>query len=962
MRGMKNSVRVFALLVCACAAYLLAPLARSQTLVPTPEQLQMLRSLSPEQQEALRKRFGGEPVVAPGTTGAQSGIDGVLTQGLPPLSQEERDRMDRERAYLRGGDSVLVEVGFYLPPLEQTQLDTTPGTAVAGATPGSAAAPASPPMQPQQAPLQSPPPVALLPDEEQRLQRFIDLIRSKNPYRLSADGVLQLPGLNEIPLAGLTEEQAGWRLRTEKALQHLEVRLVRLPLERFGTEALKPFGYDLFEAASPNFMPLTDVPVPADYIVGSGDQLSIQLYGNDSRSLILGVSRDGTIDFPQLGPIHVAGMRFTSAKDAIESRVARQMTGVQANVSMSETRSIRVFVVGEAKRPGSYTISGLGTVTSALYAAGGAKPIGSLRNIELKRQGKVVKTFDLYDLLLRGDTTDDAKLLPGDVIFIPPIGPTASIYGEVQRPAIYEIRNDTSVGELVALAGGLAPSADTSRAVLLTQIAPDQRRIAVDVALRADPGGSARLVNGDVLRIDRLRPTLDSGIRLQGHVHTAGVVAYRDGIRLSDVIRSVDELRTNADIHYLLIRRERLADRRVSVFSADLARALSAPGSDADILLEARDQITVFDLESGRDHVIRPLLDELRLQASFSHPTELVTIDGHAKVPGEYPLEPGMRVSDLVRAGGGLDDAAYGAQAELSRYSVVNGESRRTELIVVNLAAALRGDPAADVELQSFDSLSIKEVQEWGEQEQITLVGEVRYPGKYSIRRGETLKSVIARAGGLNEYAFPEGSVFTRTELKEREQRQLDVLAARLQNDLATLALQGAAANQAQAGTALTVGQSLLSQLKSSKAVGRLVIDLPRTLRAGPGSAGDLALKGGDQLIVPRIPQEVTVLGEVQNATSHLYRPELVRDDYIGLSGGATRKADRANIYVVRADGSVHANEGNRWFRRATVQIRQGDTVVVPFDAERLPALPFWQSVTQILYHLAISAAAVNSF
>jgi hypothetical protein len=221
---------------------------------------------------------------------------------------------------------------------------------------------------------------------------------------------------------------------------------------------------------------------------------------------------------------------------------------------------------------------------------------------------------------------------------------------------------------------------------------------------------------------------------------------------------------------------------------------------------------------------------------------------------------------------------------------------------------------------------------------------------------------VISRAGGLTEFAFTEGAVFTRLELREREQKQLDVLANRLQNDLVTLALQGAAANQAQAGTALTVGQTLLAQVRSSEAVGRLVIDLPRTLRAPPGSGTDIILRDGDRLIVPKFQQEVTVIGEVQTATSHLYRPELDRDAYVALSGGVTRRAEKDKIYVVRADGSVVAKQGGRWFSREGADIRPGDTIVVPVDTERMPALPFWQAVTSIVYNLAISAAAINSF
>ncbi|HRX89308.1 MAG TPA: SLBB domain-containing protein, partial [Steroidobacteraceae bacterium] len=381
------------------------------------------------------------------------------------------------------------------------------------------------------------------------------------------------------------------------------------------------------------------------------------------------------------------------------------------------------------------------------------------------------------------------------------------------------------------------------------------------------------------------------------------------------------------------------------------------------VLLMPRDQITAFDLETGRDRVIKPLLDEMRLQATIDRPTELVRVAGRVRVPGEYPLEPGMKVSDLLRAGGSLTDSAFGGEAELTRFVVSSDGGRVTELMKVDLAAVLAGSPAADIVLQPFDLLNVKEIPAWAQQEEVTLEGEVKFPGVYPIKRGETLRSVLARAGGITDLAFPEGAAFTREDLREREQQQLDILATRLQSDLATLALQSAAANQSQAGQALQVGQSLLGQVRGTKAVGRLVISLNRVLASNVGGPADVVLRDGDRLVVPKRRQEVTVIGEVQNSTSHFYRSELGRDDYVGLSGGTTRKADRGRIYVVRADGSVVATENSRWFRRSSqVQIRPGDTVVVPIDTERMPRLPLWQAVSQIMYNVAVSVAAVRSF
>jgi protein involved in polysaccharide export with SLBB domain len=419
-------------------------------------------------------------------------------------------------------------------------------------------------------------------------------------------------------------------------------------------------------------------------------------------------------------------------------------------------------------------------------------------------------------------------------------------------------------------------------------------------------------------------------------------------------------------LHYLLIRRELPPDRRVAVLSADLSAALKAPGSAADIQLLPRDQIMVFDTASGRDRVIQPVLDELRLQSNSAQPTEVVHVDGRVKVPGEYPLEKGMTVADLVRAGGGLSDAAYGGKAELTRYRVEDGETRRTDLVEVDLARALRGDPKENLTLEPFDILSVKEVSQWHSLESVTLAGEVRFPGRYDIKRGETLVSVLARAGGLTEFAFPEGSVFTREELKKREQEQMDMLADRMQTDIAAVAVAGVAAGaggNANGATTIAVGQQLLGQLRAQKAVGRLVIDLPRMMHNRAGSSVDVILRDGDQLIVPRFQQQVTVIGEVQSATSHLYGPDLSRDDYIALSGGVTRRADHSKIYIVHANGSVVAAEGHRWFQTTSSDLRMkpGDTIVVPLDTERLPALPFWTAVTTIIYNVAIAVAAVHS-
>lgn len=803
-------------------------------------------------------------------------------------------------------------------------------------------------------------PAAAAGERNPELQELVSLVQSRNPYTLDRDGQLNLPGFAPIRLGGLTEEQAMQRLSAESSLRPLGVHLLRLPLARTGVARLEPFGYDLFSSVPSTFSPVTDVPVPVDYIMGPGDELNVQLYGSQNRTLQLTVNRDGSITFPGLGPIRIGGATFNVAKRTIESLVTEKMIGVQANVSMADTRSIRVFVLGEARQSGSFIVSGLATMTTALFASGGVKPIASLRDIQLKRQNAVIRRLDLYDLLIRGDTSGDAKLLQGDVIFIPTVGDTVSIDGQVKRPAIYELRGESTIADLVQLAGGLTPDADPARGNLI-RVDESGRRVVLNIDLSQPASRSQLLRNGDVLQIDALKPQIDAGVTISGFVHRPGAAAWREGLRLSDVITSVDELRPSADQRYVLIRRENGTDRRISVVSADLGAALAGRGSDADVVLQPRDRITVFELAPGRERIIQPLMDELALQSDLVRPTEVVRVAGRVRTPGSYPLEPGMRVSDLLRAGGSLQPAAYGSQAELARYAVTEAGARQTELIQVDLAALRRGDAGADLPLRPYDRLLIKETPDWTE-ETVALRGEVRFPGVYPIRKGETLRQVVERAGGLTPQAFAKGSAFTRRDTREIEQAHMDRLAERMQSDLASLSLKAATANQAEASQALIAGQSLLAQLRGSRAVGRLVIDMQGLLAAPAGSAEDIELRDGDELFVPKRRNEVTVIGEVQNTTSHLYSAALERDDYINLSGGMTRKADRRQIYVVRADGSVIASGGSLLRRDRVPGMQPGDTIVVPLDAERMPRLPFWQAVTQILYNVAVSVAAVNSF
>ncbi|WP_129777775.1 SLBB domain-containing protein [Peristeroidobacter soli] len=965
--------------ICCFLEQTLLSVAAAQN--PSPDQIEMFRNLSPEQQQAILESLnngGGTGSLGTGSTGGvRSDRRLNFPQTVRPRTGENEDGDEDGRltatgvpkpARLKANDTVLLtlEIRQYqrrAPEIEERERREREQAATQPAIPGRGVTlPAAPPSAERRSGDNAAEPKLLerSADETARLEEFRERVLRRNPYKLDKWGILNIAELGPIPLAGLTMEEATQRLSAELRLTDYIVTVTRLPLKPTGTQALKPFGYDLFAGSPSTFAPATDVPVPAEYVVGPGDTIQVQLIGNTKGRYSLSVGRDGRVNFPEIGPVAVSGRRFEEVREDLEARVQNQMIGTQASVSIGELRSIRVFVLGDAETPGSYTVSGLSTITNALFVSGGVKKIGSLRNIELKRAGRMVSRLDLYDLLLHGDTSNDVRLLPGDVIFIPPVGASVGLAGEVRRPAIYELKQETTAQQLMQLGGGLLPEADASIATL-ERVNEERQRITIDVNLNAASGRGTQLRSGDTLRVPTIRPVLEHSVTISGHVHRPGEYQFRPGMRLTDVIPSLDELQQGADQRYILVRRE-IADRRVRVFSADLSSALQNPQSAANFELAPRDQIFVFDQESGRDRIIEPLMRELRLQSRIDEPTAEVSVAGKIKIPGKYPLEPGMRVSDLLRAGGSLDEAAYGGQAELTRYEVAGSGARQAELISIDLRRALDGDPAADLALRPFDYLVIKEVPLWAAQEEVEIRGEVRFPGRYPIYRGETLRSVMERAGGLTDLAFPEGAIFTREELKERERKQLASLATRMESDLAQASLMSAQETGKDATQALAVGQSLLANLRDAKPVGRLVIDLDRASAARQGSEQDIVLKDGDQLLVPRVTQEVTVIGEVQSATSHLYRKDLSRDEYIAMSGGLTPRADDERIYVVRADGSVVTRSGSAWFNGGGVDIKTGDTIVAPLDTERMRPLPFWIAVTTIIYNLSIAAAAVNSF
>jgi len=748
-------------------------------------------------------------------------------------------------------------------------------------------------------------------------------------------------------------------LRKIKSLQRREIEKRAEEFSQDDLQAIKPFGYELFAGSPSTFAPGNELPVPPDYGIGPGDVLEIELFGRMNNSYSLMISREGLIKFPGIGPINVfeKGTDFLSLKNLIKEKINDQLgDGVQSSISMGSLRSIRIFLLGDVRKPGAYVVSSLSTMTNALLVCGGIKEIGSLRKIQLKRKGEVIAILDLYDLLLKGDTSADATVLPGDVIFVPTVGPRATLSGTVLRPAQYELFGGETLSDIIALGGGVDSRGDDRR-IRLERLGPDRRPLVRNLQMEHD--SEFPLFGGDLVSVPSAAIRIDNVVSLTGNVERPGDYEWKSGLRIGDLISNANALLPGTDYGYALIRREH-SDGSLSVSQFRPIEIFRDSSSSLNLELQKRDTVYFFSSTNAevRERLLSPLIEELRKQSAPSEGVLVVSASGVVNFPGDYPLAQDMRLSDLLNAAGGMLDASYVLSSELTRMKVNDSTGAEIDHLLVKSLHSLDGNDTSDIFLQPYDSLNVKPIPSWREREVIEILGEVKFPGSYPLKPGETLSQVVARAGGLTDQAFSDGAVFSRESLKVKEQEQRDRLIAQLESDVANLSIR--AESQDEARQAQAVASSLLARLKSTKSQGRLV--LPTKVLSVRGEHSIEAL-GGDRLFVPRIPFEVSVVGEVQFPTSHLHEKSLSRDDFIKRSGGFTANADKDRIFVVRANGAVLTRGGTGWFRGGLgAGIAPGDVIVVPINVEKSRLLENIVNGTQIVYQLAVAAAAVNSF
>ena len=759
------------------------------------------------------------------------------------------------------------------------------------------------------------------------------------------------------------------------------------------SDKLKPFGYDVFANAPSTFSPLLDIAIPESYILGLGDKISIQVFGKENMELELAVNREGDVVFPSHGPFSIAGLSFGEMKKFLSSKIKEKIIGVDVVIGMASLRSMRVFVLGDAYKPGPYTLSSLSSITHALFAAGGISDIGSLRNIQLKRAGKLVTKLDLYDLLIHGDSTHDLMLQSGDVVFIPPVEKVVSVKGLVRRPAIYELGEGDTFKEVLGMAGGALPAAHL-KYTQVTRYSDNSYRRAINIDLSKASALNNEVFSGDAieiketvyLRTPQISSSTDS-VTLSGAVTKPGQYQWFTGQRIADVLPLIEtHALLDADLQYAVVIRELNNAREIEVLQFSLAKALANLSSNDNLELQPKDQVIVFThsqsvTEAKQEHLLKssieaiksdnlqedkiktlsefsrqrlllPIIDKLKRQAAVGQPLQLVEVDGEVKYPGVYPLVKNGRVDSLISAAGGFLESAYLGRAELTRSKIEGIEAKKVSKNI-ELTSILAGNTTDNILLQSKDRLNVHKIPSWSENLTVELKGEFVFPGRYTIRRGETLSELIAKAGGFTKYSHQEASVLTRVKLKEIEKENLTKLSRDLKLEMATKSLSDN--NFAQSSAEV---QTLLADIVKIEPVGRLVLDLPKVVAKNDY---DIMLEGGDVLYVPSLKNSVNVIGQVQVPTSHIFDSSFTAEDYLAQSGGSKKRADEDRIYIISANGTIKMISDENWFAsEASSNMKPGDTVVVPLDSEYMDNLSLWSTATTIMYNTAVAIAAIS--
>ena len=670
---------------------------------------------------------------------------------------------------------------------------------------------------------------------------------------------------------------------------------------------LKLFGIETFRRATTRFQPAQSGPVDQNYRLGPGDLLVLILTGDVERSHTLEVTREGFVVIPQVGQVYVANLTLGELQEQLYGRLGRVYSGVRrgANattrfqLSIARLRNIQIYVAGDVVRPGAYLMSSAGTVLTALYAAGGPTTSGSFRHVLIRRGRELVDSLDLYDYLLGGSNPTDIRLQSGDVVFVPVRGGHASVTGQVLRPAIYELRPTETLRDAIGFAGGFDPSAAQARVTIHRILPADSRgpdgRARVVIAVGADQfsGGVAPAVPmapGDSVTVHPVASRQRGFVTVRGNVWVEGQVGFTPGLKLSDAIRLAGGPRPDVYLPRVLVTRMREDSSYVQLRGAF---ADSTGRVQEDLVLQDQDQVQVFSRTTFR-------------------PVKYVAIVGGVRRPGHVPYREGMTMRDLILMADGLTQDAQ-LEAEIARLPEQRPPGALAETVRVPLDSSGAAGPGADTPLQPYDNVLVLRQGEWALQRTVVLSGQVKSPGRYSLRsKTERLADLIERAGGLTDEAYSGGIQFYRSYVGNTP-----IGTDRLQS-LAPVDV--ARRDSAPRGMPERVG-----------------IDLPRVLK-NPKFRDNIILVGGDSIHIPEYNPIVLVQGAVNSPGPVAYAPDKSLDWYVDAAGGYTQVGDSRHPYVTQPNGEREGVKRKAVFADKVPRPKAGAVVFVPTRTAQEPS------------------------
>jgi len=681
-------------------------------------------------------------------------------------------------------------------------------------------------------------------------------------------------------------------------------------------EGLKPkiFGKELFSSSGLTFEPNLRIATPKGYVIGPDDELLIDLSGDNEASYRLKVSPEGVIRLQYVGNISVGGLTIEQAISKIRSSLNSTYPSLKTGrtsvaVNLGNIRTIKITLVGEVVKPGSYSLSSLSTVFNALNASGGPNENGSFRKIQVIRGNKVVTTIDVYDFLLNGVQKGNIRLQDQDVINIPVYEKRVEMSGEVKRPALFEVVSGESLADVLRFAGGFSTEAYSANIKVLQNT--NRERKIVDVP--STQFNSYTPQNGDKFIVDAILDRFANKVEINGAVFRPGMYSLEDGVTLKSLITKAEGLKEDAFLNRGYINRLNF-DNTASLISFDVAKIMS--GAQADIPLQREDKVMISSLFDLRD--------EYKL-----------SIQGEVRRPGTFDYADNASVQDLIQMAGGFKEGATPSRIEISRRAkssdTIGKSSRTAEIFTLSVDRNLKIEGPTFV-LQPFDIVSVRNAEGYSVQKQVKLEGEVLYPGLYTVtNKNERISDVIKRAGGLTSYAYAEGASLKRPGAEKVNPKDKNAINNKEEDEKKYLNLKRAQ----ESGTKDTISAEIEQKLIESDLVG---INLERII-AKPLGKYDLIVEDGDIIRVPRTLQTVKITGEVLNPNSIVYLPGKSLRQYINGAGGFTSNARKNGTYIKYANGSAAAVSKFLFFNNYPV-VKPGAEILVPkrADRERLTA------------------------